>query len=1050
MPLKYKTFSVNIAGGQDDSDNPQLLPLPKTILAENSVIYENGALHKRVGFQEDSELATPPGTYTGVLWADEIRGQRIVQTQEAIVGTQYPQQGDDMRAVNVREIAMTMAGDSVDNLKHGYRLGLHACVWIEDPDLGASNDSVFVALNKNGATVRPKVRLIGLVDPIVRADIAVLDEDTAYVVLLDDNSVAWFCLVDTTTNAATQGCTIYSLDVVNSIAVTEGPPGEVFVWHSHTGSTLFSLFRATGLTGNYVINSAALANPFYYANLTYDADNDGTIYVGGGGPARGEFFYTQRINTVDTTPGAPIEVAHNCLPLSNASLALDVQINPGTVTVGGSGDQYFAICEGSNLLYVSGSYKEFFRWDFNSTTLIRYHYVRYMADAGTYSAKATFGDFSPWLAAGPITLPDGDLVTPFIMGEGVGFSQGTLSLWSDDKNVSFATTGHLEGTAPLSLFTVFRRIGVSHMEGSKVYVAYLRGERAALTDPKTGQTQVGSFTSKGIRIAEFDFTPEYVPRINLPNGAILAGGSRPLYHDGVLPFPLNPRMTTIVDAESTQVGIPPGAWTTSTGSDNVVVDAVWSYLLPSGEEYRIVSQPFSLLVGTIGDGVKVVVQLVVSEGQKAYTDASVQFRMQVEGELYYSSVIHHGNSATTVEVSGWIEEDESAKVSFPAVGELDPVHYPPTNAMVVFNNSIWVVDATKQKNIFRTKPIEAGLVPELSSELIETLPYDIKALAVMDSKLIVFGSRNVGFFAGNGEDFKGTGAGYKFNQLPDIHGPISQAVIVTTPQGIIYERSGTFHKLLRNLTVETDIGPRLLAGESIVDSLYSPHTWEAYFVTQSKIYIYNTHMNIWTTANLGDKSLRGVFLSEKQGEHLPALVTTDGEVLFQKAIELSNTVNTQVYTYQDADMFRDVSTVSGTDGYTQRIITGWLPLNELTGYAALRRLDVIGNYFSEHIDGDTPIPNPSGLVVELAYNYDTSVIDTFSWTGAELQDLAANNKLRLRIRPSKRKCEAVQITLRETLGAPSDGPPGFSITGLAFEVGLKYGSNKQIPLEGKR
>lgn len=1054
MPLDYKNISVLLYGGQDNKTEDQLLPQPKLVDANDVRVDVDGSMVKRLPYTEEHvqnihNLSTSTRDIPDVWYVTPGKSQ-IAHTTNKVYGLDSPQDSGSRFIYEPTNISLGAASPGYGNINTGFRKvnddWVVAAVHTEG---SAPNLRLYVSAVKNGVNVISRVQLTSYAGT-GGFQVAVHDMNTVVVYYAGSPNGIFRTEVplNTTAKQVSGGLPWYAYaGVLSVLSVTEHAniSTEVVAFRESGAATQYKLY--TVLDGAFVRTIfpgptlPAAGGTIYYGK--YDVGtglglsaNGSVVYCAFTNTGANTTLTIDRYDNIDTgTPVRNFTAAHQLDLLTTDTLS---GVGPGLAW----GNSLYT---GGLLLFTTPSamsstgLSHTFEYDVYANTLTLLKTQESVPPSGSgWSLGA-----SPATVAGARTYDDGTYMYADYIGRSVGFSEDSISVYSN-AGYQVGSLGHLtvsnKNSANIcNTWYVFD-------DGRSAFV-YLEGVQAlARTDGLLESAQLGTFSSSRLVVALFSDTPVKVPIVELHTGGMLVGGMSPHYYNSGSLFPLGPKFDTSIDVALNAA--PAGSSWSATGAQNVVVETLWEWTLPDGTSYRMMSSPVSLLVPT-GNGVDITYPLPIEVKELETCSVVVQCRLLVEGEYFYTAYTDLSGASVYAETKPVLNASLPA-VKYLADGELDVVHWPTTFHMIVFNNQVWVVDSERRSTLLRTKPITQGTIPELTSELFETIPYDVTALAVMDSKLIVFGESQAGFFSGNGEDFAGNGSGYKFNQLPDAPGPLGQASVVMTPTGVMYERDGEFHMLLRNMSLQVDLGPRLLVSDAVSDAYYDYDTHEAVFLAGGHVYVYNTDAGVWS--NLTTPRGFATSSTTEQGDKLFASVSTSYpnlQLVTHKQETLPNTNSNRadsVYSEQPDDFFKDTTTGISNGAYGTRITTGWIAFNNIIGYGALRSLSIVGKYYSR-FGGD--VSNPSGLNVYISYNYDTTVQDTFTFQGTDLVARNVGEALQLKVRPSRRKCEAIRVTIEEA-PAVNGGAPGFSVTSLNLEVGLKDSSFKQIPIGDKK
>jgi hypothetical protein len=132
----------------------------------------------------------------------------------------------------------------------------------------------------------------------------------------------------------------------------------------------------------------------------------------------------------------------------------------------------------------------------------------------------------------------------------------------------------------------------------------------------------------------------------------------------------------------------------------------------------------------------------------------------------------------------------------------------------------------------------------------------------------------------------------------------------------------------------------------------------------------------------------------------------------------------------------------------------WIKINQLQDFGRMYSLTILGRYLSDFADTHAAGVEAGDLQVTLKYDYEEDPsADTDVYTFTANQDLLKENgdRLQLRIRPKRQKCQAIKLVIEETattkieLHEPTyTTGRGFEITAVDVEYGYKGGSSRDF------
>ncbi len=291
----------------------------------------------------------------------------------------------------------------------------------------------------------------------------------------------------------------------------------------------------------------------------------------------------------------------------------------------------------------------------------------------------------------------------------------------------------------------------------------------------------------------------------------------------------------------------------------------------------------------------------------------------------------------------------------------------------------------------------------------------ITALAFLDDMLVAFKESAV--FALPGDGFDNTGGGSNYGPARRISadvGAVSQESVALTPSGLIFKSSKGWYLLTRGGSVEYIGGP-VASFDS--DTVKAVHVVEAQHqvrcLTGSRMLVWDYLVNQWAEWTISD----GLGACIWNGTHAYAFTTG---------------VKTEQSSYSSLTYGMDVE-------------TGWIKLDGLQGYGAIRWLMILGEYRSAH-----------ALRVRVAYNYAESdasgatFVDDKSFT---VTPTTVGGPIQLRHGPKRHRCEAIKIRLTaHTVGNTGTPPTGeaLKLTGLGLEIGFEPALYRRLPAAQKQ
>lgn len=350
--------------------------------------------------------------------------------------------------------------------------------------------------------------------------------------------------------------------------------------------------------------------------------------------------------------------------------------------------------------------------------------------------------------------------------------------------------------------------------------------------------------------------------------------------------------------------------------------------------------------------------------------------------------------------------------TFPETGGILEALAPPAANIIASNGSrIFLAGVPGHPNeVYYSKYFVDGEVVAFNDLLRFSLPPpgEITALGFLNGTLLVFTSTAVHAVAGEGFDNVGGGGNYgPARILSGDVGAENAESIAQVPQGLLFKSAKGWYLIDQGFSARY-VGAPVAAYDSetvlAIDVLESQHQVRA--LTASRMLVWDYLAGQWSPWTIS--GARHSVMHD--GAH--HYVTSSG--VFAQDAAWGST---------EADYALDVELAP---------IRG-----ELIGYQKVRRIQILGEYRSDH-----------GLRVRLARDNSSSYFDdtTKSFTG-----LTAGDTEELRHGPSISKSRALSVRITDTDpgGAVSWGE-SVKLTGIALEVGIKAGIHKNLAAANKQ
>jgi hypothetical protein len=327
------------------------------------------------------------------------------------------------------------------------------------------------------------------------------------------------------------------------------------------------------------------------------------------------------------------------------------------------------------------------------------------------------------------------------------------------------------------------------------------------------------------------------------------------------------------------------------------------------------------------------------------------------------------------------------------------------NFVTAAKNRLWAFENGTTDKLWFTKKPEEGFLPAFSDLLVASIPSiggKIVGVAQLDDKLIVFKERRIYALFGDGPTANLQGDFSEPQAIVEGMGCISARSIVSTPNGVFYQSQEGIYAIDRSLQNQFAGRPLYKQEGSIITSAYDPILNRVLMLAQDKIwllYLSNMAWYEWTATNIKSFVFEsGVFWVLKDNGNGTADLMKLGS------------------TYQD-------------DGanYEQRIKLGQFQFAGIQGYQRLFRVLLTG---ANSADADA-----SNVTVTTYINANTTPTDTL--TKAH-NSFVADNRTEIEIRPSKQRCESMEIQLSLT-----SNTSGLKLSAASAEVGGYVGAGRR-------
>lgn len=408
----------------------------------------------------------------------------------------------------------------------------------------------------------------------------------------------------------------------------------------------------------------------------------------------------------------------------------------------------------------------------------------------------------------------------------------------------------------------------------------------------------------------------------------------------------------------------------------------------------------------------------------------VVYRTEAGGAVNYyrvSSVVSPLFNDPTVDTKTFTDGDAdlsilSNELVYTTGGILGNDPPPPCSLIASYKSRIFLAGLEDKNVLWFSKTTIAGAPVEFSAFLTmrcDSRGGDIKAIAVLDDKLIIFKEYAIFVVAGDGPSNTGDMNDYGDPQLvTSDSGCINPNSVVITPEGIMYQSAKGLCTLTRSLSVEyTGAAVEAFNDLTISSAVLMTYTDQVRFTTEENvILVYDYYYQQWST--------------------FTGLTSTDSDVWNGSYVLLNSSGQVM---QENLESF-----VDGANAIKLRLVTSWLSFAGLQNFQRVRRMLLLGEYKGAH-----------QLIVNFAYDFShnyaqQTIIDASHSANAYGTDIYGADSpyggvfaaYQYRIRLDVQKCEAIKVSIEDNQSTAFN--EGYDISALNFEVGVKKGAYKLV------
>jgi hypothetical protein len=385
------------------------------------------------------------------------------------------------------------------------------------------------------------------------------------------------------------------------------------------------------------------------------------------------------------------------------------------------------------------------------------------------------------------------------------------------------------------------------------------------------------------------------------------------------------------------------------------------------------------------------------------TDVRVSLYRTVDaGTIYYLVGSNSNFTSSTLSIADNLTDNvlQTKKLLYTTGGVVENINPPNSNWIGAAKNRLWTFETGSTDTLWFSKESRDGFIPQFSDLLTINVGRSYGALvgtAALDDKVIVFKEFCVMVIVGDGPSENLVGGWSSPAVIFQGMGCISARSITETPQGVFFQSQEGIYLVDKGMGVSFVGRPLYKSEGTLISSAYNPVNNCVYFLSSTKLwtfYITTGSWYEWTVTN-------------------PIDILYESGVLY--LITTTKILKQTAGTWQD-----DAS------NYQQLIKLGQFQFAGIQGYQRVYKILATGRSLADE----------AGTVTVKNY-FDANTTATDTQTIAQTA-LVSGNKMSLEIRPSKQKCETMQIELSHTANNS-----GITINAVTAEVGAIPGAGRR-------
>lgn len=404
------------------------------------------------------------------------------------------------------------------------------------------------------------------------------------------------------------------------------------------------------------------------------------------------------------------------------------------------------------------------------------------------------------------------------------------------------------------------------------------------------------------------------------------------------------------------------------------------------------------------------------------------YRTAASGTIYYlvTSVTSPTLNDTTVNTVSFVDtiaDPTGNNLLYTTGGVVDNSASPACSFVSVFKDRLIALPSDSRKSFWYSKDVVPGSPVEFSDLFVQAIDPrggDIVTIVQMDDKMIFHKASQVMCLVGNGPD--STGAQNDFSEAQLITtdgGTVDPKSVALMPLGLMYKSAKGVYLLGRSLAVQY-IGADVQAYNSaavLTATLVADTNQVRFGLDTGQAIVYDYYFKQWS-----------VFTNHN----------AVGACIFEDAF---------CYVNPTGKVFQETAGLFTDDGefIKLKISTSWLSLAGLQGFQRIYKFLILGDYKSTHqlrvlMAYDFNYSNLQEDYIDAGTLLSSPVYGADPTYGSGTPYGGVSQVYQWRVFTAKQACQTIQVTMEDVQN--SDFGEGYSITALAFEVGVKKGLNK--------